>query len=102
MPRSPPVQYLSGIQRGFLELLGAIQWITAWDDNLNMNLELVVGVKGYSVDGYQPLDKISDWDLCQNGGRGVPIDWREVNITLYVDNGVPVHYMWTNEFKLSP
>jgi hypothetical protein len=87
-----------------LEILGAIRWIVAWDDDNEANLGFVrKDVEAMGVD----LDKrFSEWQLQLPGGRGVLIDlsrdWRDINIALYVDHGIPVHYIWTEELQLDP
>jgi len=94
------LQYLSGIQRGFLELLGAIRWIVAWDGDIDANLGYV------TKDAPNLKTKVEEWALRRPGGRGVLVDlerdWREVNIALYVDHGIPVHYLWTPDLQLDP
>jgi hypothetical protein len=97
-------QHLRSIQRGFLEILGAIRWIAAWDDDIDANLGYVrKDVEAMGID----LDKrFSEWQLRLPGGRGVLVDlardWRDINIALYVDHGIPVHYIWTKELQLDP
>lgn len=102
--RSLLLQCLCHVQRGFLELLGAIRWIIAWDNDIDTNLGYVksdVARMGIDLE-----KKFADWHLRQPGGRGVLIDlardWMEVNIALYVEHEIPVHYVWTPELQLDP
>jgi hypothetical protein len=92
---------LAEVQRYFLELLGGFRWLMSIDDDLEANLSFVAADLGLDISS-----RMIDWDLPQSYGRGVLIDllrdWREINIPHYVENGVPVHYMWNPTLQADP
>ena len=98
---SAMAQHLATVQRHFLELLGALRWLMSIDDDMSANLSFVT--KDLRMDIQQ---RLIEWDLPQAYGRGVLVDlsrdWREINIPLYIDNGIPVHYMWTPALQADP
>jgi hypothetical protein len=115
LPRSSPPDVLDGcfadfsamaqrlvqVQRHFLELLGALQWLMGIDDDIDANLSYVGKDLALDVE-----DRMIEWDLPRSSGRGVLVDlhrdWREINIPLYIANGVPVHYIWTPDLQDDP
>ena len=94
-------QRLVEIQRHFLELLGGLRWLMSIDDDSHANLSHVAVDTQLDV-----TDRLANWGLPQQGGRGVLVDlfrdWREINIPLYIDNRVPVHYIWTPDLQADP
>jgi len=88
------VQFLTCVQRGFLEILGAIRWLDALDDEADG----ILGWVTLSV-GFDAAKRLEDWMIFQPGGRGVLVDllrdWREINIALYLEHAVPIHYAWS-------
>jgi hypothetical protein len=98
---SAMAQRLVEVQRHFLELLGAIRWLMGIDADLDANVSFVAADLALDV-----KKRLAEWGLPQSYGRGVLIDlcrdWREINIPLYLDNGITVHYMWTPAVQADP
>jgi hypothetical protein len=94
-------QRLADVQRHFLELLGGLRWLMNIDDDLAANMSFVACDLQLDVE-----QRLIEWDLPQCYGRGVLVnllcDWREINIPLYIDDGIPVHYVWTPALQADP
>jgi len=90
------------IQHSFLDLLGALRWLMVIDDDAENNLNYVAKRLGMA----NIETHLIDWHLRESGGRGVLIDlrrdWMEINIPLYLEHGVPVHYIWSPTLQGDP
>ena len=91
-------RFFTGIQRDFLQILAGIRWLMAIDEDIYANLGRVSATLEFDVQ-----QRLEDWRIPQEGGRGVLVDflrdWREINVALYIEHGIPVHYMWTPELQ---
>lgn len=79
----------------FCETCGALKWASAWDPEWHANVGYVA--KDLRRAEEEILTQMEGW--WRGGGRGVVLDierdWREMNISLYLENKIPVIYEWT-------